>query len=30
VLEKCGMRFIREELIDDHPAKTYEISRSYY
>ena len=30
VLEKCGMRFIREELIDDHPAKTYEISRRYY
>ncbi|MBK7678441.1 MAG: GNAT family N-acetyltransferase [Chitinophagaceae bacterium] len=24
VLEKCGMRYIGEEVVDDHPAKTYE------
>jgi RimJ/RimL family protein N-acetyltransferase len=24
VLEKCGMVFIGEEVVDDHPAKTYE------
>jgi len=24
VLEKCGMQYIREEIVDDHPAKTYE------
>lgn len=25
VLEKCGMTFIGEEIVDDHPARTYEI-----
>jgi len=25
VLEKCGMRFIGDEVVDDHPAKTYEL-----
>ncbi|MBI5372725.1 MAG: GNAT family N-acetyltransferase [Sphingobacteriales bacterium] len=25
VLEKCGMRFIGEEIADGHPARTYEI-----
>lgn len=25
VLEKCGMTFIGDEIVDDHPAKTYEI-----
>lgn len=25
VLEKCGMIFIGDEIVDDHPAKTYEI-----
>ncbi len=25
VLEKCGMTYIGEEIVDDHPAKTYEI-----
>lgn len=25
VLENCGMSFIREEVIDGHPARTYEI-----
>ena len=25
VLEKCGMTFIREEVVDGHPAKTYEL-----
>jgi len=24
VLEKCGMHYIGEEIVDDHPAKTYE------
>lgn len=24
VLEKCGMNYIGEEIVDDHPAKTYE------
>ena len=24
VLEKCGMQYIGEEMVDDHPAKTYE------
>ena len=24
VLEKCGMNFICEEIVDDHPARTYE------
>ena len=24
VLEKCGMRYIGEEIVDDHPAITYE------
>lgn len=24
VLEKCGMHFVGEELVDDHPALTYE------
>lgn len=24
VLEKCGMKFIGEEVVDDHPALTYE------
>lgn len=24
VLEKCGMHYIGEEMVDDHPAKTYE------
>ena len=30
VLEKCGMRYVGEEVVDEHPAKTYEISRSNY
>ena len=25
VLEKCGMTYIRDEIVDGHPAKTYEI-----
>jgi len=25
VLEKCGMKFIGDEIVDDHPAKTYEL-----
>jgi [ribosomal protein S5]-alanine N-acetyltransferase len=25
VLEKCGMTFIGDEIVDEHPAKTYEI-----
>jgi RimJ/RimL family protein N-acetyltransferase len=25
VLEKCGMLFTREEIVDGHPAKTYEL-----
>lgn len=25
VLEKCGMTYIGEEVVDEHPAKTYEI-----
>ncbi len=25
VLEKCGMAYIGDEIVDDHPAKTYEI-----
>ena len=25
VLEKCGMTYICEEVVDDHPAKTFEI-----
>ncbi len=25
VLEKCGMTYIGDEIVDDHPAKTYEI-----
>ncbi len=25
VLEKCGMIYIGEEVVDDHPAKTFEI-----
>jgi [ribosomal protein S5]-alanine N-acetyltransferase len=25
VLEKCGMQFLREEVVDGHPAKTYEL-----
>lgn len=24
VLEKCGMTYIGEDIVDDHPAKTYE------
>lgn len=24
VLEKCGMRFLYEEVVDEHPARTYE------
>lgn len=24
VLEKCGMNFVKEEMVDDHPALTYE------
>jgi RimJ/RimL family protein N-acetyltransferase len=24
VLEKCGMSFVGEEIVDDHPARTYE------
>ena len=24
VLEKCGMQYAAEEVVDDHPAKTYE------
>jgi len=24
VLEKCGMSYIGEEIVDDHPARTYE------
>lgn len=25
VLEKCGMTYIGEEIVDNHPSKTYEI-----
>ena len=25
VLEKCGMTYIGDEIVDDHPTKTYEI-----
>ncbi|HEY6063726.1 MAG TPA: GNAT family N-acetyltransferase [Chitinophagaceae bacterium] len=25
VLEKCGMKFIGDEVVDGHPAKTYEM-----
>ncbi len=25
VLEKCGMTYIGDEIVDEHPAKTYEI-----
>lgn len=25
VLEKCGMTFVGDEIVDEHPAKTYEI-----
>lgn len=25
VLEKCGMTYVGEDMVDDHPAKTYEI-----
>jgi len=25
VLKKCGMTYIGEEIVDGHPAKTYEI-----
>jgi RimJ/RimL family protein N-acetyltransferase len=25
VLEKCGMQYIGDEVVDNHPAKTYEI-----
>jgi RimJ/RimL family protein N-acetyltransferase len=25
VLEKCGMLYLCEEIVDDHPAKTYEV-----
>lgn len=25
VLEKCGMTYMGDEIVDDHPAKTYEI-----
>jgi [ribosomal protein S5]-alanine N-acetyltransferase len=24
VLEKCGMQYVCDEIVDDHPAKTYE------
>jgi len=24
VLEKCGMKYIGEEIVDTHPAMTYE------
>ncbi|MEO5947452.1 MAG: GNAT family N-acetyltransferase, partial [Chitinophagaceae bacterium] len=24
VLEKCGMKYIGEDIVDGHPAKTYE------
>ena len=24
VLEKCGMQYVGDEVVDDHPAKTYE------
>lgn len=24
VLEKCGMQYVGEEVVDEHPAKTYE------
>jgi RimJ/RimL family protein N-acetyltransferase len=24
VLEKCGMQFLTDEIVDEHPAKTYE------
>jgi RimJ/RimL family protein N-acetyltransferase len=26
VLEKCGMKFIGEEIVDGHPALTYELT----
>jgi len=25
VLEKCGMTFVTEEVVDEHPALTYQI-----
>lgn len=25
VLEKCGMQYVGEEVVDDHPAKTYDV-----
>jgi len=24
VLEKCGMQYVGDEIVDEHPAKTYE------
>jgi RimJ/RimL family protein N-acetyltransferase len=27
VLEKCGMKFVGEEIVDEHPARTYEVER---
>lgn len=30
VLEKCGMKYIGEELVDGHEAKTYDIDRGNY
>ena len=27
VLEKCGMKFIGEEIVDEHPARTYEVRK---
>lgn len=27
VLEKCGMKFVGEEIVDEHPAMTYEVER---
>jgi [ribosomal protein S5]-alanine N-acetyltransferase len=30
VLEKCGMKYVGEEVVDEHPAKMYEILGSNY
>jgi RimJ/RimL family protein N-acetyltransferase len=29
VLQNCGMQYVGEEIIDDHPALTYEISNPF-
>lgn len=29
VLEKCDMQYVREEVVDGHPARTYEIANPF-